>query len=133
LADPRRSDNYAAFEELLNRIGVGDLLRLNPVGIYGVTLWDHCPFAGDRDQVLLESIRNVLFPAIDNTNGGDATQNERRDINRLCDTLTMSCHISYENQVFLTTDSNFFKASKLPKLLQLGAGRICRPHELRVA
>src|SRR5271163_2941288 len=99
-----RPDNYAAFEELLNRIGVGDLPRLNPIGIYGVTFWDHCLFAGDRDQVLLESIRNVLFPATDNTNGGDAIQNERSEINRLCDTLTMCCHLSYENQVFLTTD-----------------------------
>jgi hypothetical protein len=125
-----RPDNYGAFEELLNRIGVGDLPRLNPVGIYGVTFWDHCLFAGERDQALLDSIRSILFPTTENTNDGDAAQNERRDINRLCDALTMCCHIGHENEAFLTTDGNFFKASKLPKLLHLGAGRICRPNEL---
>jgi hypothetical protein len=72
-----RPDNYGAFEDLLNRIGVGHLPRLNPVGIYGVTFWDHCLFAGEADQVLLDSIRSVLFPSTENADRAHATQDER--------------------------------------------------------
>ena len=56
--------------------------------------------------------------------------NARRDRNRLCDVLTMWCHLKYKNDVFLTNDPNFKKQTKLPPLLKLGAGQICAPGEM---
>lgn len=120
-----RPDNYSAFEELLQRIGIAHLPRLDPIGIWDVTFWDHCLYAGDADQALLSEIQAVLFPPTDAESDG-----ERKGLNRLCDALTMWCHIAYKNDVFMTTDKNFSKATRLPKLLDLGAGRVCAPGEL---
>lgn len=123
-----RPDNYAAFETLLKRIGIENLPRLDPLGIWDVTFWDRCLYAGEADQNLFEMIQAVLFPATSPLTNEDGS--DRKSLNRLCDALTLWCHISYKNDVFVTTDSNFFKATKLPQLLALGAGRICLPHEL---
>jgi hypothetical protein len=46
-------------------------------------------------------------------------------LNRLCDAHSLWCHIHYKNELFLTSDGNFMKKTKLPRLLALGAGRIC--------
>ena len=54
----------------------------------------------------------------------------RKWLNRICDIHTMWCHIQNENDIFLTTDRNFKKETKAPKLIALGAGRICHPSEL---
>lgn len=120
-----RPDNYAAFEGLLARIGIAHLSRLDPIAIWNVTFWDHCVFAGDKDARLLESVQSALFPGDDQAK--DAPGDERKALNRLCDALTTWCHIKYGNHVLLTTDGNYFKATKQPKLIKLGAGLICRP------
>ena len=39
----------------------------------------------------------------------------------------MWCHLHYKNDIFVTSDGNFHKATKLPRLLALGAGQIVRP------
>jgi len=119
-----RPDNYGAFEKLLVDIGLAHLPRLDPIGIWDVTFWDHSLCAGDADKTPLTSIQTALFP-IDGS-----TTDESKLLNRLCDALTMWCHISYKNDVFMTSDANFSKATKLPKLLELGAGRVCAPGEV---
>jgi hypothetical protein len=55
---------------------------------------------------------------------------DRKKLNQLCDSQGIWCHIQYGNDVFLTTDRNFTKVTKLPKLIALGAKRICHPGEL---
>lgn len=123
-----RPDNYAAFEELLAQIGIAHLPRLDPIAIWDVTFWDHCIFAGDEDARLLEAVQNALFSGGDEAS--DTPGDERKGLNRLCDALTMWCHISYGNDAFLTTDRNYFKPTKQPKLIKLGAGLICHPCEV---
>jgi len=124
-------DNYLAFEQFLTRIGAAHLPRLDPIGIWNVTFWDRCLYAGKQDEALLDAIKTALFGEDGLTEAGmsdpDAT---RKSLNRLCDALTMWCHISHGNEIFLTTDKNFRKATKMPRLLELGAGRICHPHEI---
>jgi hypothetical protein len=120
-----RPDNYAAFEELLDRIKIADRPRLDPLAIWGITFWDHCVWAGDADEQLFESIQAILFPSAGL--GGEIEMDEKRSLNRLCDALTMWCHISHKNDVFLTTDGNFFKETKKPALIEMGAGSILRP------
>lgn len=120
-----RPDNYGAFEELLTRIGIAHLRRLDPIGIWDVTFWDRCVFGGSDDEKLLQSIQAILFPP--DAVAGTAQAVERKRLNRLCDALSMWCHISYRNDAFLTTDENFFKATKHRMLVELGAGVICHP------
>jgi hypothetical protein len=118
-------DNYGKFEEFLSSIGLEGLPRLNPLGIFGLTFFDRCLFAGDDDVKLLSDIREALFPS-----QAANTPNEYKARNETCDVLTMWCHISQKHDVFLTSDSNFRKLTKMPKLLDLGAGHICAPAEL---
>jgi hypothetical protein len=118
-----RPDNYASFENFLKLIGAAQLPRLDPLGIWNVTFFDRCLYAGEADQKLLTAIQDILFPVTLPEEEGD----DRKALNRLCDALTLWCHISYKNDVFLTTDKNFLKSTKLPKLLKLGVGRICLP------
>lgn len=117
--------NYGKFEEFLSSIGLEKLPRLDPLGIYGLTFFDHCLFAGADDAKLLGDIREVLFPS----QAAD-TPNEYKARNETCDVLSMWCHISNKHDVFLTSDGNFRKPTKLPRLLGLGAARICTPSEL---
>lgn len=51
-------------------------------------------------------------------------------LNRICDVQTMWCHLQYENDVFVTSDRNFHKATKTPRLIAMGAGRISTPEVL---
>ena len=123
-----RPDNYGAFEELLTRVGIAHLPRLDPIGIWNVTFWDHSVFAGDEDAKLLQSIQTILFPPDELAD--DAHMDQRKALNRLCDALTMWCHISFRNDMFLTTDGNFVKATKRSRLVELGAGVIRHPRDL---
>jgi len=126
-------DRYDKFEELLIISGIDHLPRLDPMGIYDVTFWDRCLWADEEMSRLADAIEDALFPEamkIDITTAGIASPDGRKWLNRLCDVYTMWCHIRNANEVFLTSDSNFSKKTKLPKLLTLGAGRICRPEEL---
>jgi hypothetical protein len=49
--------------------------------------------------------------------------------NRLCDTQIVWSHIHHGRDVLVTSDDNFFKASKIRRLEALGARRICSPAE----
>ena len=121
-----RPTDYATFEHLLQSAGIANLPRLNPLGIYGVTFYGYSEFAGPQDLELVNAIQEVLFEPFDE----NANLDEKKALNRTCDVHTMRCHIANENDIFLTSDGNFKKATKLPRLLELGAKRICRPDEL---
>ena len=82
---------------------------------------------------LSDAIRDVLFGnslSIDIARVGVDSAAGRKWVNRVCDVQTMWCHIQNGNEVFLTTDNNFTKESKSPKLIVLGVGRICHPRDL---
>lgn len=121
-------DRYDLFEQFLHEIGFSDFERLNPLGIYDVTFYDHCVYAGERDQDLLLKIESVLFPERQD----ELNFSERKQINRLCDIHSMWCHISNDNDIFLTADKNFMKQTKYPKLLELGAKDIKHPNDINV-
>jgi hypothetical protein len=125
-----RPDQYSKFEELLEIAGIADLPRLNPMAISDITFWDRAVWADDEMIKLSEAIRDVLFgnvPSIDIATVGVDSVIGRKWLNRECDVLGMWCHIQNGNDVFLTTDGNFTKETKLPKLIALGAGAISRP------
>lgn len=128
-----RPDHYDRFEELLSKSGIAHLPRLNPMGIYGVTFWGRCLYSGETMIQLAKDIDLVLFgnskPIVLAQDGLDSPKG-RKWLNRICDVHTMWCHIQNGHEIFLTTDKNYLKATKYPKLIALGAGRICQPCEL---
>ncbi|MBI3917197.1 MAG: hypothetical protein HY322_09340 [Betaproteobacteria bacterium] len=128
-----RPDHYEKFEELLAAAGISRLPRLNPMPILDVTFFDRCILA-DEDMIkLATAIEDALFSEasrIDIASVGLDSPAGGKWLNRLCDVHSMWCHIRNGNEVFLTTDSNFTKATKLPRLVALGAGRISHPNEL---
>jgi hypothetical protein len=121
-----RPTDYATFEHLLEQAGIAHLPRLNPIGIFDITFYGHSEFAGPKDVTLLSSIHEALFGPFDK----NANLDPKKALNRTCDVHTMRCHIANGNDIFLTADGNFSKATKLPRLLALGAKRICHPDEL---
>jgi hypothetical protein len=128
-----RPDHYEKFEELLELAGIANLPRLNPMMIWDVTFWDRCVWADDGMIKLAADIDNILFgkaQKVDIVLEGLDSSAGRKWLNRLCDVHSMWCHIFYKNDVFLTTDVNFLRETKMPKLIALGAGRICPPDML---
>jgi len=128
-----RPDRYDKFGELLELAGIDHLPRIDPMMIGDVTFWDRGFWASDEMIKLSDAIREVLFgasPAIDLESVGRDSPTGRKWVNQACDVETMRSHIDNGNEIFLTTDRNFTKATKLPKLIALGAGRICHPCDL---
>lgn len=128
-----RPDRYDKFEELLVSAGISDLPCLNPMMILDVTFWDKCIWADEAMIKLATDIEDALFgkaQKIDIAAAGLESPMGRKWLNRLCDVHSMWCHIDNKNDVFLTTDDNFFRETKMPKLIALGAGSICHPDML---
>lgn len=128
-----KPESYESFEKLLVAAGIDHLPRVNPMLIVDVTFWNMCVLASDKMIQLAEDIESVLFgnaPVIDIVNEGMDSPAWRKWLNRICDVHSLWCHIQNGNEVFLTTDGNFTKETKLPKLIGLGAGRICQPADL---
>lgn len=128
-----KPEHYDRFEELLAAARIEHLPRLNPMLIFDVTFWDRCVWASDEMIQLAQAIESALFgnaQSIDIAKEEHDSPAGRKWLNRICDVHTMWCHIHNGNEVFLTTDDNFTKETKLPKLIALGAGRICHPSAL---
>lgn len=128
-----RPDNYQAFEELLATNGIAHLPRINPMLLFDITFWDKCAWASPETIQLAKDIEAILFAnakPINIEEEGLDSPDGRKWLNRICDIHSLWCHINNHNDVFLTTDNNFMKPTKLPKLVKLGVGRICHPNEL---
>jgi hypothetical protein len=128
-----RPDRYDKFEELLESARIAHLPRLNPLMIWDLTFWDRCVWDSEETTKLATEIEAALFgnsQRVDIVTAGWDSPAARKWVNQVCDVQGMWCHIQNGNDVFLTTDDNFSKESKLPKLLALGAGRICHPSEV---
>lgn len=120
------SNDYTLFESQLEAIALANLPRLMPMMLLDVTFYDRCVYADDVGIQLAKDIEATLFPKTQPTE----LDSDKKRRNRLCDIHALWCHIRNENDVFLTTDKNFTKASKLPRLIELGAKRICTPDDL---
>lgn len=125
--------NFKEFKQFLKKIGCDNCHLLNPLMYLDVTYLGHCVLGPSS---LEEPIHKILFPKI-HFNYVDYCQFrgihhdtvDRKWINVKCDVQAMWCHIHYGNDVFITNDGNFHKATKKPKLIELGAKEIIRPKE----
>jgi hypothetical protein len=129
-----KPDRYDLFEQLLEEAGIDAAApRLSPMLHWDVTFWDHALWVDDDMSAQAKRIEDILFGesmAIDITGEPDDSPKVAAWLNRLCDVQTVWCHLRSGNDVFVTSDRNFLKATKLPRLLALGAGRVCLADEL---
>ncbi|WP_424684235.1 hypothetical protein [Frateuria sp. YIM B11624] len=128
-----KPDRYDLFERLLEEAGVASLPRLAPMMIWDVTFWDHDVWSDECMANHAKQIEDILFgdsPPLAITGEPDTSPKFAAWLNRLCDVQTMWCHLHYANDAFVTSDRNFHKATKAPRLLALGAGKILRPEAL---
>lgn len=128
-----RPDRYDLFEELLEEANVAHLPRLAPMMIWDATFWDHFIWVNEENEKLADQIEKILFGNSPEINTSDASEDSKKFaiwLNRICDTHTLWCHLHYGNDIFVTTDRNFHKETKMPKLIALGAKRICRPEDI---
>lgn len=128
-----RPDRYDLFEDLLREAGLAQVPRLAPMMIWDVTFWDHSLCSDEEMAASVTQIEEILFgesPAIDIAVEPEDSPKVASWLNRICDIQSMWCHLYYRNEIFVTSDRNFHKATKMHRLLSLGAGRIARPEEL---
>jgi hypothetical protein len=130
-----RPDRFDLFDELLDEAGIRPLPRLTPMMIWDVTFLDHGLSSDEAMSKRATEIEEILFgesPRIEFPNESEAENSSQFGawLNRMCDVQTMWCHIHYGNDVFVTSDRNFHKVTKAPRLMAMGAGRIAKPEEL---
>jgi hypothetical protein len=103
-------DRYDLFEQLLQQAGIDSLPRLAPMMIWDVTFWDHGLWSDEQMSAQAKAIEDILFGeslAIDITAESDNSPEVARWLNRICDVQSMWCHLHYQNDIFVTSDSNF--------------------------
>jgi len=117
-------ETYEDFERFVRLLGLDDLPVLLPLGIFGVTYWDHALWGDDEGRMasLLDQIWTILFASTPRTLSAGSP-----DRNRLCDALMMWAHIYHTGHVFISSDRHFHAATKKARLISLGAGQIYTP------
>ncbi len=127
------ANNFSIFREKLAAIGFESLELLPPIAYMDITYIDNCVWS-DRSDTLEARIHDILFPGIqflwpDYVKAHklpiDLPNNAWR--NAKCDVLALWCHIKHGGGVFVTSDRNFHKKTKVKRLQELGAGIITYP------
>ena len=117
-------------------LNLGHLPLLLPMKYWDVTYWDECLWADEQMALLEQEVHEVLFQNIPhswqdycNSRGisAELPTADRAWVNAKCDVLALWTHIFHRRDVFVTSDRNFHKLSKMAKLVALGAGRIETP------
>lgn len=143
LKDKVYAHNFSQFKDRVEKLSTRKFEILKPSGYWDITFFDWSIWASDDGpDIQLEKLHDVLFPetkycwrdfALENGLNPERDWNYnnlqwQKWRNRRCDVLTMSCHIHYGNDIFVTSDNIFLKQKK-PELIALGAKRILNPAE----
>ncbi|HEV7990565.1 MAG TPA: hypothetical protein VGP25_02020 [Gemmatimonadaceae bacterium] len=129
--------SFAEFTDRLSSLGVGHLPLLPPMGYWDVGFWDHMLWTDDAMIEFERQIHDVLHPDIqfeygdhcrELAIGPEAMPPERRWRNAKCDAQVLWSHIHHGGELLVTNHLNFIKQSKLPRLIELGAGAIVQTH-----
>src|SRR6266571_3823367 len=127
--------NFSEFTDWLARLGLGPIPLILPMLYFDVGFWDHCLWSDQEMQVLERKIHDILHPEIEleyqtycKARGIDpiAKPLDGKWRNVKCDVQVMWSHVHHRGKTLVTNDENFLKATKLPRLLALGAGAIVR-------
>lgn len=130
--------NFSAFEQRLETLGLETLPRARPVLRYGMSFYDEAVWGGDDDEDLESEIRGIVHPNSEvsyadyvNATGVDIDGPiDPKWRNKQCDIDGLVAHIREGHDVFVTEDRrHFLAASKLPRLIALGAQNILTPDD----
>jgi hypothetical protein len=134
-----RLENFQEFQNFVASLGLGDAEILKPLGYWDVAFWDWMWSTKPRHVELERRIHDVLFPDAPFQYPAyeryAAYQGEKSDVaarkwlNKKCDVLGLWSHIHHGADLFVTSDENFHKVTKKPKLEAIGAKYILRPAE----
>jgi hypothetical protein len=129
-------ENFGQFRDRLAVLGLGHLELLAPICVVDVSYLDWCIVAGPEDIALLERIHSVLFPghafdlqdalASAGTNADPAVI-EGKWRNHALDVDALWCHLHYDGDIFVTSDTDFLKPYGRGDLAQFGPIRILHP------
>ncbi len=125
--------NFQLFQSRIKTAGLSHVKLLRPMGIIGMTYLDWMLIVGE-DMIESEGkIQKILFPNISQHANEFCTVDDapgrKRWRNAKCDVQTMWCHLHYDGDIFISRDKVFHKATKKPRLIELGAGIIATPEE----
>ncbi len=125
------SDDFRDFLCRLVPIGLAGAEILKPLAYCGMAFCGQFVVGGGEASNLETRIQEALFPQFNFDDPACITSDHlmAKLRNGRCDVLTMWCHIWYGGGIFVTIDGNFHKATKKPRLIDLGAGYILRPDE----
>lgn len=134
------TDGVAAFfNEFKDRLAKHDIPNeciSYPFARTDMTYADASYFAPDdpKHQILEWEVHQILHPEWQYNYQAHLQKKESSSAtvdlkwrNRILDTLTMCCHLENKSDLFVSSDKNFFKETKMPKLIALGAGLIAKP------
>lgn len=136
-------DAWPPFQVFLDRLAEARLSSvglLRPIGYWGIVYVDQCWSNIEQHHLDLEQeIHHVLFPKLEFSYEAYCTRigiphepsvRDHRWLNAKCDVQALWCHIYSGNDVFVTSDKNFHKATKHMRLIELGAKEILTPEAL---
>lgn len=130
--------HFSEFKEKIAAVGLADVEIMPTLAYWGIAFWNNFLYGGGALDKLEREIQAILFPTIElefrdfcEKRGLDLDNHEawRKWVNAKCDVLVLWSHIWHDGGIFVTTDQNFHKKTKKPKLVALGAGKILRPVE----
>jgi hypothetical protein len=128
--------HFNQFLARLASVGLDGLPLIEPIAYFGVGFYGYGLLADEAMVALERQIHEVLHPEVEFDYKDfcearriemDPENPDRRWRNAKCDTQAMWSHIHHGRECFVTRDRNFLKASKEPRLITLGARRICEP------
>lgn len=136
--DGKYSSNVNDFLKRLDKTGLSNTELLKPIAYWGFTFYGYAIYAGKEITDIEREIHKVLFPKIEykyddfckkrDINSKDKPMNDKW-LNARCDALALWCHIYYDNDIFISNDKNFFKKTKIEKLMALRVRNILKPDE----
>jgi hypothetical protein len=130
--------NFAEFQRKIAAAGLENAEILPAIGYFDITFFDRCVAANDEMVNFERRLHEILFPQIEFYYGDfckargidpNITPANSKWRNAKCDVLALWSHITYDGDIFVTSDNNFLKQTKKPALIALGAGDILTPQD----
>lgn len=130
--------SFTDFQAFVAAVGCGKSELLYPMLYLDISYLDYAVLSDEKMESLERKIHDILFPKIPFlypvycTESGSVPNNgtiDRKWRRAKCDVQSIWCHIYYRNDIFVTQDKNFHKATKKSRLVALGARDILKPSE----
>ena len=130
---------FSRFRDRLAAVGLSEVEILRPMCYWGIAYLDHCWQFRDEHLALERKIHEVLFQTLEFSYEEYCKRVEiphtptapaRAWLNAKCDVQSLWSHIHSGGEIFVTSDSNFHKATKRRRLISLGARNIATPEAI---